>query len=87
MKKDQNLPNKNSSQQQQFRKTTPEQYKFIQEINHHITQVIEEDHQNEETRIIHHKITTIDQIVEINYSRSNSNTQRFVSRSNSQSRK
>ena len=37
----------------------------IQEINLHITQVIEEDHQNEETRIIHHKITTIDRIVEI----------------------
>ena len=38
---------------------------IIQEINHHITQVIEEDHQNEETRKIYHKITTIDQIVEI----------------------
>ena len=37
----------------------------IQEINPHITQVIEEDHQNEETRKIHRKITTIDQIVEI----------------------
>ena len=65
MKKDQNLPNKNSLQQQQFRKTTPRTIQIIQEINHHITQVIEEDHQNEETRIIHHKITTIDQIVEI----------------------
>ena len=30
-----------------------------------MAQVIEEDHQNEETRKIHHKITTIDQIVEI----------------------
>ena len=37
----------------------------IQEINPHITQVIEEDHQNEETSKVHHKITTIDQIVEI----------------------
>ena len=37
----------------------------IQEINPHITQVIEEDRQNEETHKIHHKITTIDQIVEI----------------------
>ena len=37
----------------------------IQEINPHITQVIEEDHQNEEIHKIHHKITTIDQIVEI----------------------
>ena len=35
------------------------------EINHHITQVIEEDHQNEEIHKIHHKIITIDQIVEI----------------------
>ena len=37
----------------------------IQEINPHITQVIEEDHQNEEIHKIHHKITTIDQIVEV----------------------
>ena len=37
----------------------------IQKINPHITQVIEEDHQNEETHKVHHKITTIDQIVEI----------------------
>ena len=58
----------------------------IQETNPHITQVIEEDHQNEEIHKIHRKITTIDQIVGNNYSRSNSNTQRFVSRSNSQSR-
>ena len=35
------------------------------EINHHLTQVIEEDHQNEEIHKIRHKITTIDQIVEI----------------------
>ena len=35
------------------------------EINHHITQVIEEDHQNEDIHKIRHKITTIDQIVEI----------------------
>ena len=38
---------------------------IIQEINHHITQVIEEDRQNEEIHKIRHKITTIDQIVEI----------------------
>ena len=37
----------------------------IQEVNPHITQVIEEDHQNKEIHKIHHKITTIDQIVEI----------------------
>ena len=53
----------------------------IQEINPHITQVIEEDHQNEEIHKIHHKITTIDQIVEITTPDQNSNTQRFVSRS------
>ena len=38
---------------------------ITQEINHHITQVIEEDHQNEEIHKIRHKIITIDQIVEI----------------------
>ena len=38
---------------------------IVQEINHHITQVIEEDRQNEETHKIRHKIITIDQIVEI----------------------
>ena len=64
MKKDQNLPNKtvysNNSSGKPLRTI-----QIIQEINHHITQVIEEDHQNEETRKIHHKITTIDQIVEV----------------------
>ena len=64
MKKDQNLPNKtvysNNSSGNHSRTI-----QIIQEINHHITQVIEEDHQNEEIRKIHHKITTIDQIVEI----------------------
>ena len=35
-----------------------------QGINHHITQVIEEDHQNEEIHRILHKIIIIDQIVE-----------------------
>ena len=38
---------------------------ITRELNHHITQVIEEDHQNEEIHKIHHKIITIDQIVEI----------------------
>ena len=42
-------------------RTTP----ITQEINHHITQVIEEDHQNEEIHRILHKIIIIDQIVEI----------------------
>ena len=38
---------------------------IIQELNHHITQVIEEDRQNEDIHKIRHKITTIDRIVEI----------------------
>ena len=47
-------------QENQFR-TIP----ITREPNHHITQVIEEDHQNEEIHKIRHKIITIDQIVEI----------------------
>ena len=42
-------------------RTTP----VTREINHHITQVTEEDHQNEEIHRILHKIIIIDQIVEI----------------------
>ena len=38
---------------------------ITQGINHHITQVIEEDHQNEEIHRILHKIIIIDQIVKI----------------------
>ena len=38
---------------------------ITQGINHHITQVIEEDHQNEEIHRILHKTIIIDQIVEI----------------------
>ena len=38
---------------------------IIREINHHITQVIEEDHQNEEIHKILHKIIIIEQIVKI----------------------
>ena len=64
MKKDQNLPNKNDTvttvQENHFR-TTP----VTQGINHHITQVIEEDHQNEEIHRTLHKIIINDQIVEI----------------------
>ena len=64
MKKDQNLPNKavysNNSSGKPLRTI-----QIIQEINHHITQVIEEDRQNEEIHKIRHKIITIDQIVEI----------------------
>ena len=65
MKKDQSLPNKHiyiviTVQENHFR-TTP----ITQGINHHITQVIEEDHQNEEIHKILHKVIIIDQIVEI----------------------
>ena len=42
-------------------RTTP----ITQGINHHITQVIEENHQNEEIHKYHYKIIIIDQIVEI----------------------
>ena len=35
---------------------------ITRELNHHITQVIEEDHQNEEIHKIHHKIITIVEI-------------------------
>ena len=64
MKKDQNLPNK------MYTATTVQEnhsrtIQIIQETNHHITQVIEEDRQNEEIHKIRHKITTLDQIVEI----------------------
>ena len=38
---------------------------ITQGINHHSTQVIEENHQNEEIQRILHKIIIIDQIVEI----------------------
>ena len=38
---------------------------ITREINHHITQVIEEDHQNEEIHKILHKIIIIDQKVQI----------------------
>ena len=64
MKKDQNLPKKmytaTTVQENHFR-TIP----ITRELNHHITQVIEEDHQNEEIHRILHKIIIIDQIVKI----------------------
>ena len=64
MKKDQNLPNKIfiviTVQENHFR-TTP----ITQGINHHITQVIEDDHQNEEIHKILHKIDIIDRIAKI----------------------
>ena len=51
----------NTTVQENHFRTTP----ITQGINHHITQVIEEDHQNEEIHRILHKIITIDQIVKI----------------------
>ena len=65
MKKDQNLPNKKmyiviTVQENHFR-TTP----ITQEINHHITQFIEEDQQNEEIHDILHKIDIIDRIAKL----------------------
>ena len=53
-----------------YKATTVQEYHFrttliTQGINHQITQVIEEDHQNEEIHRILHKIIIIDQIVEI----------------------
>ena len=47
-------------QENHFRTT-----QITQGINHHITQLIEEDHQNEEIHRILHKTIIIDQIVEI----------------------
>ena len=38
---------------------------ITRELNHHITQIIEEDHQKEEIHKIYHKTIIIDQIVEI----------------------
>ena len=59
---------------------------ITRELNHHITQVIEEDHQNEEIHKIRHKIITIDQIVEITTPDQIRIQHNFFSRSNSQSR-
>ena len=64
MKKDKNLPNKNVYSNNSSGKPLPNK-PITRELNHHITQVIEEDHQNEEIHKIRHKIITIDQIVEI----------------------
>ena len=66
MKKDQNLPNKTVYSNNSSGKPLPNNTNYRRNQSpHHITQVIEEDHQNEEIRKIHHKITTIDQKVEI----------------------
>ena len=64
MKKDQYLRNKTyilTTVQENHSRKTP----TTQGINHHLTQVIEEDHHNEEIHKILHKIIIIDQIVEI----------------------
>ena len=47
-------------QENHFRAT-----QITQEINHHITQVIEVDHPNEEIHEISHKLDIIDQIAKI----------------------
>ena len=65
MKKDQNLPNKYlyiviTVRENHFRAT-----QITQGINHHITQVIEVDHPNEEIHEISHKIDIIDRIAKI----------------------
>ena len=64
MKKDQNLPNKNVYSNKSSGKPHPNNTNYTG-INHRITQVIEEDHQNEEIHRILHKIIIIDQIVKI----------------------
>ena len=65
MKKDQNLPNKNiyiiiTVQENHFQAT-----QITQETNHHIIQVIEVDHPNEEIHEIPHKTDIIDRIAKI----------------------
>ena len=65
MKKDQNLPNKYiyiviTVQENHFRRT-----QITQGTNHHITQVIEVDHLNEEINEIPHKMDIIDRIAKI----------------------
>ena len=61
MKKDQTKIYIVTTVQENHFRITP----ITQGINHHITQVIEEDHQNEEIHRILHKIIIIDQIVKI----------------------
>ena len=64
MKKDQNLPNKNTHSNNSSRKPLPGNSN-IQEINHHITPVIEVDRPNKENHEISHKIDIVDRIVKI----------------------
>ena len=63
MKKDQNLPKIYiviTVQENHFQAT-----QITQEINHHITQIIEVDHPNEEIHEISHKIDITDQIAKM----------------------
>ena len=64
MKKDQKLPNKNIYSNNSSGKPLPNT-PITQGINHHITQVIEEDHLNEEIHENLHKIDINDRIVKI----------------------
>ena len=65
MKKDQNLPNKNVYSNNSSGKPLPNNTTYTRNQSPYITQVIEEDHQNEEIHRILQKIIIIDQIVEI----------------------
>ena len=63
MKKGQNLPNKKIYSNNSSGKPLPNNTNYTR--NHHITQVIEEDHQNEEIHEILHKIIIIDRKAKI----------------------
>ena len=65
MKKDQNLPNKNIYIVIIVQENHFQVVQIIQEINHHITPVIEVDRPNEEIHEISHKIDIADRIAKI----------------------
>ena len=64
MKKDQSLPNKNIYSNNSSRKPLPNNTNYTRNQSP-LTQIIEEDHQNEEIHEILHKIIITDQIVKI----------------------
>ena len=78
MKKDQKSTEQNSPTATTVQENHSRTIQIIQEINHHITQVIEEDHQNEENTYNSSQNHYNRPNSRNNYSRSNSNTQRFV---------
>ena len=65
MKKDQNLPNKKVYIVITVQENHVQATQITQEINHHITQVIEVDHPNEKIHEISHKIDITDRIAKI----------------------